>query len=412
MIKGQQHWKFTWSRDAILAAFLLLLTVLSLHGAVDLFAYALLAETTAESLGIYALSRSINAGISVFQSTQFGVGITVQLGELLDPINDAVERLSAIMVWAIGSLLLQRLVLEVTSTAIFEWSFFCIGVATSALLLVSAWHRCRELVRIRLHVTESGLNRCRGLLIRVFVVAAIIRFIVPVFVITSSLASEMFVGATVQEQRDRLSAFSADIGVDPGLPLVTDEDLESQRAETSAKLDDLEDSLAQHRRETQHLDDQIRKLREAVGWWRSRAPEFLGGVPPSKELSEAMATREQIGDALEGILQRQIERGRQDLQCIERRLAGDTCDSLFDKFTAAGKTRYAQMLTIVDKSSRMVTSIARLAIAIAVKNILFPIVFLMIALKYGLPFIRYAVRKSYAWERNLKELPNSLRQLD
>ena len=354
--------------------------------------------------------RSINAGISVFQSTQFGVGITVQFGELLDPINDAVERLSSTMVWAVGSLLLQRLVLEVTSTAMFQWSFFCIGVATSALLLISVWDRCRDLVRIRLNVTESGLSRWRGLLIRVFVVGAIIRFIVPVFVITSSLASEMFVGATVQEQRNRLSAFSADIGADPGLPVVTDEDLESQQAKTSAKLDHLEDSLAQHRRETQHLDDRIRKLREAVGW-RGRVPGFLGGIPPGKELSDAMAKREQVGDALEGI-QRQIERGRQDLQCIERRLAGDTCNSLFDKFTSAGKTSYAQMAAIVDKSSRMVTSMVRLAIAIAVKNILFPIVFLLIALKYGLPVIRYAVRKSYAWERNLKELPNSLRQLD
>lgn len=391
----------------MLAAFLLVLTVLSLLGAVDLFADDLLAETTAESIGVYALSRSINAGISVSQSAQFGVGITVQVGEMLDPINDAVERLSSTMVWAIGSLLLQRLVLEVTSTAMFQWSFFCIGVATSALLLVSGWDRCRELVCVRLHVTDSGLSHCRSLLMRVFVVGAIIRFIVPVFVITSSLAADMFVGATVQEQRDRLSAFSADVGADPGLPVVTDEDLEGQRDETSAKLGDLAASSARHRRENQHLDDQIRKLRDADGW-RSRLPEFLGGASPSKELSAVMAKREEGTHAVERI-QTQIERAKQDLQCIERRLAGDTCDSLFDKFTAASKTSYSQLAAIVDKSSRMVTSIVRLAIAIAVKNILFPIVFLMLALKYGLPIIRYAVRKSYAWERNLKELPNSLR---
>ena len=407
MINSQPQRNFTWSRDAILAAFLLVLTVLSLSGAVDLFADDLLAETTAESFGVYALSRSINAGISVFQSAQFGVGISVQVGEMLDPINDAVERLSSTMVWAIGSLLLQRLVLEVTSTAMFQWSFFCIGVATSALLLVSAWDRCRGLVRISLHVTDSGLGHCRSLLIRVFIVGAIIRFIVPVFVITSSLAADMFVGTTVQEQRDRLSAFSAEVGTDPGLPVVTDEDLESQRDETSAKLGVLETSLARQRRENLHLDDQIRKLRDAIGW-RSLLPKFLGGISPGKELSAAMARRQEGTRALEGI-QTQVERANQDLQCIERRLAGDTCDSLFDKFTAAGKTSYSQVAAIVDKSSRMVTSIVRLAIAIAVKNILFPIIFLMIALKYGLPIIRYAVRKSYAWERNLKKLPNSLR---
>jgi hypothetical protein len=165
--------------------------------------------------------------------------------------------------------------------------------------------------------------------------------------------------------------------------------------------------LARQRRENLHLDDQIRKLRDAIGW-RSLLPKFLGGISPGKELSAAMARRQEGTRALEGI-QTQVERANQDLQCIERRLAGDTCDSLFDKFTAAGKTSYSQVAAIVDKSSRMVTSIVRLAIAIAVKNILFPIIFLMIALKYGLPIIRYAVRKSYAWERNLKKLPNSLR---
>ena len=161
---------------------------------------------------------------------------------------------------------------------------------------------------------------------------------------------------------------------------------------------------------TQQLDDQIQKLREEAGW-RGRVPEILGGVSPSKELSTAIARREEIVEALEGI-QKQIERGRQDLQCIERRLAGDTCNSMFDMFTAAGKIGYVRMGAIIDESRRMVMSMVRLSIVIAVKNILFPIVFLMIALKYGLSVIRYAVRKSYAWERNLTELPNSLRQLD
>ena len=102
MINSRQHWKFTSSADAILAAFLLVLTALSLYGALDRFADDRLADTTTESIGIYALSRTINAGISMLQSSQFGIGIaSVQFGELLDPLNDAVERLSSMMVWAI-----------------------------------------------------------------------------------------------------------------------------------------------------------------------------------------------------------------------------------------------------------------------------------------------------------------------
>ena len=408
---SRQHWKFTSSADAILAAFLLVLTVLSLHGALDRFAYDRLADTTTESIGIYALSRTINAGISMFQSSQASIGIaSVQFGELLDPLNDAVERLSSMMVWAIGSLVLQRLVLEVTSTAVFQWSFFCIGVATFAVFLASAWAPCRALIRVRLQVPEMGLARCRGLLIRIFVVGAIIRFIVPVFVIVSVLGAEMFLGATIQEHRGRLSALSADVRADPSLPIVGDQDLAAQRDETLATLRNLEAALESHRQEAQRLGNEIRKHREEKGW-RGRVPEWIGGSPQGQEHSAALEKREGITRAIENI-QRQINRRNEDLQCIERRMAGETCDSLWDRLSAVGKTGYSQVTAIVDKSSGMVTSIVQLSVAIVIKNILFPIVFLMIALKCSLPVIRYAMRKSSAWQQDLRELPDSLRQLD
>ena len=411
MSNSRQRRPFIWCRDTILVAILLVLTALSLHGALDDFAYDRLANTTTESIGIYAVSRSINAGISMLQSSQFGIGIaSVQFGELLDPVNDAVERLSSTMVWAIGSLLLQRLVLEVTSTAVFRWGFFCIGIATFAVLLVSTWERCRALFRVRLGVSEAGLARCSNLLIRIFVVGAALRFFVPVFVIVSVVAAEMFLGTTVQEHKGRLSALSADVGADPGLPVVGNQDLAGQKDETLATVGDLEAALVSHLQEAQHLDNEIRKLREETGW-RGRVPKMLGGVSPGQALSAAITRREAVDHTIQDI-EKQIDRANRDLQCIEMRMAGEACDSWLDKLSAAGKTSYAKMAAIVDKSSRMVTSIVRLSIAIVIKNILFPIVFLMIALKYGLPVVRYAVRKSSAWQRDLKELPNSLRQLD
>ena len=403
--------KFNWSADMVLAAFFLVLTALSVHGALDHLAYDQLADTTAESIGIYALSRSINAGISVLQSSQFGIAIaSVQFGELLDPINDAVERLSSTMVWAIGSLLLQRLVLEVTATAVFRWGFFCIGVATFAVLLASSWKWCRDLLRVRLRVSEVRLTRCRALLVRILVIGTIVRFIVPVFVIVSVLAAEMFLGATVQEHRGRLSAWSAEVGVDPGLPVVSDVELAGQRDETLATLRNREAARASHLREAQQLDDEIRKLREKWGW-RRWVPRLLGGVPPGQELSAAMARREEVDRVIEEI-ETQIDRSKKDLQCIETRIAGETCDSLLDKLSTTGKTGYARVRAIVDKANSMVTSIVRLSIAVVVKNILFPIVFLIIALKYSLPVIRYAVRKTSAWQRDLKELPTSPIQPD
>ena len=333
--------------------------------------------------------------------------VSVKLGEALDPINDAIERLSSIMLWAIGSLLLQRLVLEVTSTAVFRWGFFCIGLVAFLALFLPAWKPCRELVRAKFQISAVSLARCRDLLVRIFVVGAVVRFIVPSFVLVSIVAAEMFLGTTIQEHRDRLSVLSADVGA--GSPVASHRSLASQKEDMSIKLNTLQTSMEEHQREKQRLDDEIRKIQEEVGWrgW-AFVPEFLGGVSPGEEL---LNKREQVSGAVEDI-QTQVDQSRDDLQCIERQMAGETCGSLFDKLSGAGKTGYARIASIVEKASNWATSIVRLSIAIVIKNVLFPIIFLVIAMKCSLPFIRYAMRKCSTWQRDMNELPNSLRRLD
>ena len=402
---------YIWSTHAILAGVLLALTMLSFHGALDDLAYDRLSETTNESVGIYALARTTNAGISVLQSSEVGMAfigkVSVKLGEALDPINDAIERLSSIMLWAIGSLLLQRLALEVTSTAVFRWGFFCIGVVAFLALFLPAWKPCRDLVRVRFKISDVSVARCRDLLVRIFVIGAIVRFIVPGFVIVSVVAAEMFLGTTIQEHRDRLSVLSAD--VEAGSPVAGNRSLASQKDEMSIRLKTLQAAMEGHQREKRRLDDEIRRRQEEAGWrgWPF-VPVFLGGVSPGEQL---LNKREEVSGAARDI-QTQIDQSRDDLQCIERQVAGETCGSLFDKLSGAGKTGYARIASIVEKASNWATSIVRLSIAIVIKNVLFPIIFLVIAMKCSLPFIRYAMRKCSTWQRDLNELPNSLRRLD
>ncbi len=70
----------------------------------------------------YALLRSLNAGVSLIQksSITLGVGIegNIAVGEVLDPINDAVERFSdmiTLAIWALGS---EKALYEVSKTKI------------------------------------------------------------------------------------------------------------------------------------------------------------------------------------------------------------------------------------------------------------------------------------------------------
>ena len=66
----------------------------------------------------FALARTLNGVISAVQGTKLalqpaGVGVTLTPGEVLDPVNDLIERFSWIMMAATLSLGVQQVLLEV-----------------------------------------------------------------------------------------------------------------------------------------------------------------------------------------------------------------------------------------------------------------------------------------------------------
>ena len=185
----------------------LALALLSSVEWLDHFAEERISETTRESIAIFVLSRGVNAGISMLQSSEVGIGIaSMQIGELLDPINDAAERLSSVMVWAIGSLLLQRFALELTSAALFKWGFVAIAVVLLVTLLIVEYRQSRN-------KPNASLERCRSVLIQVFVLAAMLRFIVPAFVAISLLISQQFLQPRIEEERAGLAELREKIPV-------------------------------------------------------------------------------------------------------------------------------------------------------------------------------------------------------
>ena len=187
----------------------LALTGISTHGTLDNFADDLLSETTAESFGLYVLARGINAAVSVFQSAEVNAVVgSLSVGEALDPVNDAVERFSSIMVLAIGSLLLQEVVLAFVSSAVFRWTFALVGIVTILTLAVVWRRRAAGAPGIGL------LDRFCSAAVKIFVLASIVRFIVPVFVVVSHLASQALLQPEIDRQSGELSAVSEEISID------------------------------------------------------------------------------------------------------------------------------------------------------------------------------------------------------
>ena len=356
---NRQQTRITRYRTMILAAVVLALTTLSLHGGLDNVAQEDVAETTKESMGLYVISRSINAGISTLQSSQIKVPFlaSIQIGELLDPVNDAVERLSSAIVWAIGSLFLQRIVLEVAESSVFKWSFFAIGFIAISALLLASWERVRNPFCEVFAVSKANLDRYRDLLVRIFIVATIFRFIVPTFVVISSLVGQTFLETEINEHRKKLSAWEKNV------------------SEIQKQIID-----EQNARE-QSLEEQ----------------KMLGPVLPDE-----MKAREQdpsLGNYLSSLFSWMSDAASQSISSIPSGIVEKTSDMV------VGTTKL-----VVEKTSDMVTSMTKLVVAIVVENVILPIVFLMIAVKCSVPIAKYSVRLSSTLKQDSKELRDSLQQ--
>lgn len=99
----------------------LLVVVLSLTGWIDNKGREYASEQIKVAAITYGVARSLNAGISVAQGTEItlspaGVGTSLSVGELLDPVNDMVERFSLVVLAAITSLGIQQILISIAST--------------------------------------------------------------------------------------------------------------------------------------------------------------------------------------------------------------------------------------------------------------------------------------------------------
>jgi len=124
-----------------LTVFLLALSLLSWVSGVDESALEIYNETFDRAVYSFALAKGLNAVISVLQSSEvnlsFFVGATIGVGQILDPINDLVERFSMIMLISSISLGVQHLLLLLANTMFLK---VVLGLST-LIVLFGIWRR-------------------------------------------------------------------------------------------------------------------------------------------------------------------------------------------------------------------------------------------------------------------------------
>lgn len=157
-------------------------------------------ETIKRSIYTFAIVRGINGVVSVIQGTTVavspaGVGVQLAMGEMLDPVNDLVERFSWVMLVSATSLGIQKILMEMGT-----WLGFKILLSFSmAMILAGIWVS----QFLKFDLIASG---CKLVL-----VSLIIRFCIPAVAIISEKAYHLFLEKEYTESVRSLEEVSREI---------------------------------------------------------------------------------------------------------------------------------------------------------------------------------------------------------
>ncbi|MDE0356970.1 MAG: hypothetical protein OXN92_04405 [Gammaproteobacteria bacterium] len=245
-------------RLGLFAIVVLGLLTLSCHGKLDDFARDHAEDARREAILVYGTVRALNMGVSVLQTSELGIAVigSVQIGQLLDPINDAAERASTALAWSIGSLFVQHILLDVASTSLVHWVF----VASGLLALLA----CLPLTPT-LGVSAAALDGVRRAAVRWFAIVGILRFLVPAFVAGSHLASQALLQERLNEDQEAVSEMSGPLEIVSVSDSINGEAVaEEVRNQIDGFLEDradLEDQLAQENEDFDKLSFLCRSVR-------------------------------------------------------------------------------------------------------------------------------------------------------
>lgn len=156
----------------LISLFLVILLVLSSIHLADRISSTQLDKAFTRSVAVFAIARGLNGLISVVQGTEVyatpaGVGVNFAVGQIVDPINDMVERFSWIMLMSSVSLGIQAIMLGIGEMQ-----------AVQLLFNISALF-----VLIMLWIPQLWNAKVFNLLFKSLVVFTFLRFVIPLLVL-------------------------------------------------------------------------------------------------------------------------------------------------------------------------------------------------------------------------------------
>jgi len=178
MLKDRKTW---------FSLFALVFVVVAFTQSIDGIGAKRTEDSLVRALATYGIARALNGVISVAQGTEIaiepvGVGITLTPGQILDPINDLVERFSWVMLVSSASLGVLNVLLAMS---IWLWLSILL-VITLAIAIYYQWRPMNNGHAIQIAFT------------RLAILFIILRFIAPVIAIANDVIYQQFLAPRYQ----------------------------------------------------------------------------------------------------------------------------------------------------------------------------------------------------------------------
>jgi hypothetical protein len=197
-------------------------------------------ETLSRAVYTFAIVRGINGLISAAQGTQVsvapaGMGIDFSVGEILDPINDMVERFSQVMLISTVSLGIQKVLMEIGT-----WLGFKVMLSFSmAVMLIAIWAD-------RFFKTDL-----MSLSYKLILLSFIIRFCIPAIGLANEKIYDLFLKKEYTESLASLEKMNNSI---------KDSDITDQKEEKSGFME----SLFQNAKELMDIKGKISAMKDKI----------------------------------------------------------------------------------------------------------------------------------------------------
>lgn len=322
-------WKGLTLKKKSLVFGVLFLVLLSWLNVLDDLSKDFLNDSITQAGLAFGSAKLINASVSVMQSFSVDFGVSISPGEVLDPVNDMVEDFSSLMKYAIGSLLLQKLLAEIVSLLFFKILFTISSVVILAYIFIPKL-------------------KYQQLAIKGFVTFVALRFAVLMLVIVNSIASQLFIDERIEQDIEKLNASSAELselqGGDKQVPADIRIQLERDIKVRNNKASELKHDVSEIDEDIKEIEAEQARLKELY----SDIPiqnKFFAKTDKAIKLNEGISAADTEIKTLERKRDEKLERievFQDEIDVLSRQLRGES--SFFEGIGNAVSDASAQFI--------------------------------------------------------------------